>query len=91
LGASISASIAAGAHALFNVIGTVIFLTILGPITCFITFLQGTLDLNPAMVIAFENIIDSMERVLSKKHIRLLNEGQSSGDEMNVFDDIFVI
>ena len=39
-------------------------------------------------VLENENEIDQMERVLRKKHIRFLNEGQSSGDEIIVFVDM---
>ncbi|WP_202630944.1 Na/Pi cotransporter family protein [Pallidibacillus pasinlerensis] len=53
LGATIAAKRAALSHVLFNVIGTTIFLIILGPVTAFIEFLQATLGLNDKMVIAF--------------------------------------
>jgi len=53
IGASVSAKRAAGVHVLFNVIGTIIFLIILGPFISFISYLQAALDLNPAMAIAF--------------------------------------
>ena len=53
LGASISARRAATVHVLFNVIGSIIFLIILGPFTNLMIFLQNSLNLNPAMTIAF--------------------------------------
>ncbi|XTP56869.1 Na/Pi cotransporter family protein [Niallia sp. Krafla_26] len=53
IGASISARRAAGVHVLFNLLGTIIFLIFLVPFTSFISYLQGALDLNPAMAIAF--------------------------------------
>lgn len=53
LGATVAAKRAALSHVLFNVIGTTIFLIILGPFTAFIEFLQATLGLNDKMVIAF--------------------------------------
>lgn len=53
LGATVAAKRAALSHVLFNVIGTTIFLIILGPVTAFIEFLQATLGLNDKMVIAF--------------------------------------
>lgn len=53
LGASIAARRAAGVHVLFNIIGTIIFLIILGPFTSFISYLQEVLNLNPEMAIAF--------------------------------------
>ena len=52
-GASISAKRAAGTHVLINVIGTIIFLILLGPFTSLILYLQGALNLDPAMSIAF--------------------------------------
>ena len=45
LGASVAAKRAALSHVLFNVIGTTIFLIILGPFTAFIEFIAGSLRL----------------------------------------------
>lgn len=53
LGASVTAKRAALSHVLFNIIGTIIFMTILGPFTSFISFLQEGLSLNDKMAIAF--------------------------------------
>lgn len=53
IGASISARRAAATHVLFNLIGTIIVLLLLGPFTLLIEFFQSTLDLNPKMTIAF--------------------------------------
>lgn len=53
IGASVAAKRAAFTHVLFNIIGTILFLIILGPFTKFISFLQTTLHLNPEMTIAF--------------------------------------
>lgn len=53
IGASVAAKRAALTHVLFNVIGTTIFLIILGLFTSYVSFLQARLDLNPEMTIAF--------------------------------------
>jgi phosphate:Na+ symporter len=53
IGASVSARRAALVHVNFNVIGTVIFLAILPLFTRFIAWLEGALNLNPEMAIAF--------------------------------------
>lgn len=53
IGASVSARRAALVHVNFNLIGTIIFLTILPIFTRFIEWLQGALNLNPEMTIAF--------------------------------------
>lgn len=53
LGASIAARRAALTHVLFNVIGAVVFLLILGLYTAFVTYLQTKLNLNPEMTLAF--------------------------------------
>ena len=53
IGASVAARRAAATHVLFNLIGTTIFLIVLPLFTRFIVFLQGTLNLNPEMTIAF--------------------------------------
>ncbi len=52
-GASIAARRAAAVHVLFNLIGTFIFMLVLGLFTRFIIYLQTALDLNPEMTIAF--------------------------------------
>lgn len=53
IGASISARRAALVHVNFNLIGTIIFLSILPFFTRFVEWLQGTFHLNPEMTIAF--------------------------------------
>lgn len=53
IGASVAAKRAALTHVLFNVIGTTIFLIIIGLFTSYVSFLQARLDLNPEMTIAF--------------------------------------
>ncbi|MFS0822689.1 Na/Pi cotransporter family protein [Bacillus sp. 1P02SD] len=53
IGASVAAKRAALTHVLFNIIGTTIFLILLGPFTKLIMFLQDALSLNPEMTIAF--------------------------------------
>ncbi|MFC2948367.1 Na/Pi cotransporter family protein [Virgibacillus sediminis] len=53
LGASVAAKRAALTHVTFNLIGTVIVLTLLGFYTQFIDFLQAQLELTPEMTIAF--------------------------------------
>ncbi|WP_456279483.1 Na/Pi cotransporter family protein [Bacillus sp. AK128] len=53
IGTSVAARRAATVHVMFNIIGTVIFLIILKLYTGFIAYLQGALDLNPEMTIAF--------------------------------------
>lgn len=53
IGASVAARRAAFTHVLFNVIGSVIFLTILPLFLKYLEFIQGALNLNPQMTIAF--------------------------------------
>ncbi|WP_174613824.1 Na/Pi cotransporter family protein [Virgibacillus ihumii] len=53
IGTSVAAKRAALVHVTFNLIGTTIFLTLLGLFTNFVMFLQSSLDLNPEMTIAF--------------------------------------
>lgn len=53
LGASVAARRAALTHVIFNIVGSVIFLFILGWFVQYILFLQGALHLNPEMTIAF--------------------------------------
>ncbi|TYR82819.1 Na/Pi cotransporter family protein [Priestia megaterium] len=53
IGASVAARRAALTHVMFNIIGTVIFLIILPLFTKVIIYLQGALNLNPKMTIAF--------------------------------------
>ncbi|HSO57571.1 MAG TPA: Na/Pi cotransporter family protein [Paenisporosarcina sp.] len=53
IGASIAARRAAATHVLFNVVGSVLFLIILGPFTMYVEWLSGVLGLEPKMQIAF--------------------------------------
>lgn len=53
LGANVSAKRVAGAHILFNVIGTILFMIVLSPFIYFMEWLQGELYLTHAMTIAF--------------------------------------
>lgn len=53
IGASVAARRAAAVHVLFNLIGTTIFLILLKPFTFLVETLQGKMDLNPEMTIAF--------------------------------------
>ena len=53
IGASITARRAAFTHVLFNVIGSLIFLSILPLFLKYLEFIQGVLNLNPQMTIAF--------------------------------------
>ena len=53
IGTSVAAKRAAATHVLFNLIGTTLFLIILGPFTSLIELLRDNLNLNPEMSIAF--------------------------------------
>ncbi|QQP14884.1 Na/Pi cotransporter family protein [Lysinibacillus agricola] len=53
LGASIAAKRVAATHLLFNVVGTVIFMLILGLFTNYVEWIAGVLNLEPKMQIAF--------------------------------------
>src|SRR5690625_1451677 len=53
LGVSVAARRAAFTHVLFNLIGTIIFMTILPLFISYVSYLQGLLSLNPEMTIAF--------------------------------------
>lgn len=64
LGASIAARRAAATHLLFNVVGTVIFMLILGLFTNYVEWITGVLNLEPKMQIAFAhgtfNVINTL-------------------------------
>jgi phosphate:Na+ symporter len=64
IGTSISARRAASVHVMFNLIGTVIFLILLIPFTNFISYLQGTMNLNPEMTIAFAHGIFNVSNTI---------------------------
>ncbi len=53
LGASVAARRAAATHVLFNVVGTIVFMLILGLFTNYVVWLSGVLGLEPKMQIAF--------------------------------------
>ncbi len=64
LGASIAAKRAAATHLLFNVVGTIIFMLILGLFTNYVEWIAGVLNLEPKMQIAFAhgtfNVINTL-------------------------------
>lgn len=64
LGASIAAKRAAATHLLFNVVGTIIFMLILGLFTNYVEWIAGVLHLEPKMQIAFAhgtfNVINTL-------------------------------
>jgi phosphate:Na+ symporter len=53
IGTSVAAKRAAATHVLFNLIGTTLFVIILGPFTKLIEIIRDNLNLNPEMTIAF--------------------------------------
>ncbi|MUV39626.1 uncharacterized protein JNUCC1_03504 [Lentibacillus sp. JNUCC-1] len=53
IGASVAAKRAAFTHVVFNLVGSIVFLLLLGFFTQFIEFLQAQFNLNPEMTIAF--------------------------------------
>ncbi|MBT2693482.1 Na/Pi cotransporter family protein [Bacillus sp. ISL-55] len=53
IGTSVAAKRAAATHVLFNLIGTTLFVILLGPFTKLIEILRDNLSLNPEMTIAF--------------------------------------
>lgn len=53
LGASVAARRAAATHVLFNVVGTIIFMLLLGLFTNYVEWISGVLNLDPKMQIAF--------------------------------------
>jgi phosphate:Na+ symporter len=64
IGTSISARRAASVHVLFNLIGTLIFMILLIPFTNFISYLQGTMNLNPETTIAFAHGIFNVSNTI---------------------------
>ncbi|MCA9766211.1 MAG: Na/Pi cotransporter family protein [Carnobacterium sp.] len=64
IGASTAAKRTAGAHVLFNVIGTIIFLIFLNPFTGLVVWFGQTLNLNPALQIAFAHGLFNIGNVL---------------------------
>lgn len=73
IGASIAARRAALTHVMFNLIGTTIFLIILPLFTKFILYLQGVMNLNPEMTIAFAHgIFNTTNTIIQFPFIGLL-------------------
>ncbi|KKK33180.1 sodium-dependent phosphate transporter [Mesobacillus campisalis] len=64
IGTSVAARRAAATHVLFNLIGTFIFMVLLRPFTALIQLLQGSLNLNPEMTIAFAHGIFNVTNTL---------------------------
>lgn len=64
IGASTAAKRTAGAHVLFNVVGTIIFLIFLNPFTNLVVLISQTLGLNPALQIAFAHGLFNIGNVL---------------------------
>jgi phosphate:Na+ symporter len=64
IGASTAAKRTAGAHVLFNVIGTIIFLLFLNPFTGLVVWFGQALNLNPALQIAFAHGLFNIGNVL---------------------------
>ena len=64
IGASTAAKRTAGAHVIFNVIGTVIFLIFLNPFTGLVVWISQSLNLNPALQIAFAHGLFNIGNVL---------------------------
>jgi len=55
MGANVSAKRVAATHVLFNVIGTILCIILLGPFTSMVEFFQAQLHLSPEMTIAFSH------------------------------------
>ena len=55
LGANIAAKRVAASHVLFNVLGTIVCLLLLGPFTSMVQWFQESLHLSPEMTIAFSH------------------------------------
>ncbi|MCM3599566.1 Na/Pi cotransporter family protein [Robertmurraya korlensis] len=73
IGASVAARRAAATHVLFNLIGTAIFMILLIPFTKIITSLQGALNLNEEMTIAFAHgIFNTTNTIIQFPFIGLL-------------------
>ncbi|MCS0786707.1 Na/Pi cotransporter family protein [Cytobacillus firmus] len=73
IGASVAARRAAAVHVLFNLIGTTIFLILLKPFTLLIETLQGKMDLNPEMTIAFAHgIFNSTNTLIQLPFVAVL-------------------
>lgn len=64
IGASVTAKRAALTHVIFNVIGTIIVLIVLGPFTKLIMLIQETLSLNPSMTLAFAHGIFNVSNTM---------------------------
>nr|WP_313467745.1 Na/Pi cotransporter family protein [Carnobacterium sp.] len=64
IGASTAAKRTAGAHVLFNIVGTIVFLIFLNPFTSLLLLISQALDLNPALQIAFAHGLFNIGNVL---------------------------
>ncbi|WP_054636957.1 Na/Pi cotransporter family protein [Thalassobacillus sp. C254] len=64
IGASLAAKRAALTHVIFNLIGATLVLVLLVPYTNLVSYLQGALNLNPAMTIAFAHGIFNVSNTL---------------------------
>lgn len=64
IGASVAAKRAALTHVIFNIIGTVIVLILLGPFTKLIEYIRDALHLNPEMTIAFAHGIFNVSNAI---------------------------
>lgn len=64
VGSSIAAKRTAGAHVLFNFVGTIIFLILLKPFTTVVILVSQELNLNPALQIAFAHGLFNVFSVL---------------------------
>jgi phosphate:Na+ symporter len=73
IGASVAAKRAAATHVLFNLIGTAIFMIVLGPFTKLIVQLKDAMDLNPEMTIAFAHgIFNTTNTIIQLPFVALL-------------------
>jgi phosphate:Na+ symporter len=73
IGTSVAAKRAAATHVLFNLIGTTLFLIILGPFTSLIELLKENLNLNPEMSIAFAHgIFNTTNTIIQLPFIAIL-------------------
>lgn len=73
IGASVAARRAAATHVLFNLIGTALFMILLIPFTKIIVYLQGVLNLNEEMTIAFAHgIFNTSNTIIQFPFIGLL-------------------
>lgn len=93
VGASTAAKRVAGAHVMFNLIGTIIFMLLLSPFTKLVMFLTDHLGLNPALQIAVgHGLFNTFNLIIQFKFIpqiatlmeKIIPEAES--DEEESFD-----